>query len=105
MARVALADAKHLNLHTEVFVRVKTNRHDPEWLKLFAHAVQDIPEIIEVHRLTGEIDYLIRIVVPNIESYDAVYQRLITKVPFTDVSASIVMEKIKQTTALPVHYI
>lgn len=103
-AKVVLVDPKALNLGTELFVRVKTNRHDAQWLDAFARAVQDIPEIIEVHRLTGEIDYLMRVVVPDIETYDAVYQRIIDKVPFSDVSASIVMERIKQTSALPVKY-
>ena len=103
--RVALLDPQKVNLGVEVLVRVKTNRHDKDWLEAFARAVRDIPEILEVHRLTGEIDYLLKIVVPDIDGYDAIYKRLIQKVEFSDVSASIVMERIKSETALPLSYL
>ncbi len=103
--RVALLDPLKVNLGVEVLVRVKTNRHDKDWLEAFARAVRDIPEILEVHRLTGEIDYLLKIVVPDIDGYDAIYKRLIQKVEFSDVSASIVMERIKSETALPLSYL
>ena len=68
-------------------------------------AVQDIPEVTEIHRMSGEVDYLMRIVVPDIDGYDAVYKRLIASVDFLDVSASFALETIKHTTALPLSYL
>ncbi|MGO1120089.1 Lrp/AsnC family transcriptional regulator [Rhodovibrionaceae bacterium A322] len=102
--RVALLDADKLNLGTTVFVRVNTADHTTDWLKAFARAVESIEEITEVYRLGGDIDYLLRIVVPDIKGYDAVYKRLIDQVPLSDVSASFSMEKIKETTSLPLGY-
>lgn len=103
-ARVALLDAARINLGATVFVRIRTNRHDLEWLRQFAAAVADIPEIVEVYRMSGEIDYVLKVVVPDIASYDAIYKRLIGAVPMMDVSSNFAMEEIKMTTALPLHY-
>ena len=102
--RVALADPAKLNLGVTVFVRIKTSQHSHDWVEQFGRAVDDIPEIVEFHRMSGDIDYLLKIVVPDIAGYDAVYQRLITKVSFADVSANFAMETIRSTTALPVDY-
>jgi len=102
--RVALVDPEKLNLGVTVFVRLKTSQHSEAWLKRFARAVETIPEIVEFYRMSGDIDYLLKIVVPDIAGYDAVYQRLIAKVDFSDVSANFAMETIKSTTALPVDY-
>tara|TARA_R110002072_G_scaffold123048_18_gene258137 strand:- start:1635 stop:2096 length:462 start_codon:yes stop_codon:yes gene_type:complete len=102
--RVALLNAEKLNLGTTVFVRINTADHTTAWLKAFAQAVDSIEEITEVYRLGGDIDYLLRIVVPDIKGYDAVYKRLIDQVPLSDVSASFSMEKIKETTSLPLGY-
>ena len=102
--RVALVDPEKLNLGVTVFVRLKTSQHSEAWLKRFARAVETIPEIVEFYRMSGDIDYLLKIVVPDIAGYDAVYQRLIAKVDFSDVSANFAMEIIKSTTALPVDY-
>ncbi len=102
--RVALADPGKLNLGVTVFVRIKTSQHSHDWVEQFASAVDDIPEIIEFHRMSGDIDYLLKIVVPDIAGYDAVYQQLIAKVSFADVSANFAMETIKSTTALPVDH-
>lgn len=104
LRRVALADPEKLNLGVTVFVRLKTSQHSEAWLKRFASAVETIPEIVEFYRMSGDIDYLLKIVVPDIAGYDAVYQRLIAKVDFSDVSANFAMETIKSTTALPVDY-
>ena len=102
--RVALLDPRRINLGVTAFVRVRTNRHDADWLESFARAVARIPEIVEVHRLSGDIDYLLRIVVPDIAGYDKVYKELISAADFADVSANFVMEEIKSTTALPLDY-
>jgi Lrp/AsnC family transcriptional regulator len=101
---VALLDAKALNVGTTVFVMMKTAQHSAAWFERFQKAVKDIPEITEIYRMSGEVDYLMRIVVPDIEGYDVVYKRLIAAVDLLDVSASFALETIKSTTALPLHY-
>ena len=103
-ARVALLDGAALNVGVTVFVAVRTSRHDAEWLHDFAAAVSAIPEVVEFYRMSGEMDYLLRIVVPDIAAYDGVYKRLIERVALADVSSSFAMEQIKFTTALPLHY-
>jgi Lrp/AsnC family transcriptional regulator len=100
-ARVVLLDAGKLDLGLTAFITVKTAQHDPKWLEKFAAAVQSFPEIIGVYRTTGDTDYLLQAVVSDIAGYDRLYKRLIAKIPLTDVSSSFVMEKIKETTALP----
>jgi Lrp/AsnC family transcriptional regulator len=102
--RVALLNPEKLNLGVTVFVGVKTSQHNYEWLERFAEAVADIDEIVEFYRMSGETDYLLRVVVPDIAGYDAVYKRLIQAVDLTDVSSSFAMERIKFTTALPLDY-
>lgn len=102
--RVALLDREALNLDLTVFIAIRTDRHDAEWLDAFRSAVRDIPEILAIYRTTGETDYLMHAVVPNMKAYDALYQRLIEKVQLSDVSSSFVMEEIKQTTELPLGY-
>src|SRR5215469_530460 len=101
---VALLDARALNVGTTVFVTLKTGNHSEAWFERFVRAVHDIPEVTEIHRMSGDVDYLIRIVVPDIDAYDVVYKRLISAVEFQDVSASFVLETIKCTTALPLCY-
>jgi len=101
---VALLNARHLNLGTNVFVTLKTANHSEAWFEKFVKAVRDIPEVVEIHRMSGDVDYLMRIVVPDIDAYDMVYKRLIAAVEFKDVSASFALETIKSTTALPLHY-
>jgi len=103
-ARVALVDPDKINLGLSVFIAVKTNEHDPNWLETFARETRSIPEIQGVYRTSGDLDYLIRARVPDVAAYDALYQKLIRKVRLADVSASFVMQEIKETTALPVHY-
>ncbi len=103
--RVALLDPDKLNVGVTVFVRLKTSRHDYEWLEAFAEKVAEMEEVVEFYRMSGDIDYLLRIVVPDIASYDAVYKRLIKAAPFTDVSSSFALEEIKYTTALPLGYV
>jgi Lrp/AsnC family transcriptional regulator len=102
--RVTLLDRRKLNLGTTVFVAVRTNQHTPEWLEAFAHAVDDIPEVVEFYRMSGDVDYLLRVVVPDIATFDVVYKNLISKVELSDVSSSFAMEDIKYTTELPLTY-
>jgi Lrp/AsnC family transcriptional regulator len=102
---VALLDARALNLGTTVFVTLKTGNHSEAWFDKFVKAVRDIPEVTEIHRMSGDVDYLMRIVVPDIDAYDVVYKRLIASVEFQDVSASFALETIKYTTALPLNYV
>ena len=102
--RVALLDRRKLNVGVTVFVRIKTSQHDIAWLDRFAKVVESMEEIVEVYRMSGEIDYLLRVVVPDIEAYDVIYKRLIDAVPMSDVSSNFAMEEIKWTTALPLAY-
>jgi Lrp/AsnC family transcriptional regulator len=100
-ARVAVLDAKKLNLGLTVFVILRTNQHDEAWLQKFARAVKEMPEITAIWRMAGDIDYLLRVVVKDIDAYDAFYKRLIKRIPLNDVSSTFVMEEMKYTTALP----
>jgi len=103
-ARVALLDRQKLNVGITVFVSVRTNRHADDWLARFMTTVARTPEILEAHRLSGDMDYLLRIVVPSIAEYDRVYQHLIRELDFLDVSSSFSMEEIKFTTTVPVKH-
>lgn len=102
--RVALLDPAKLNVGVTVFVTVRTSKHNAAWLADFAAAVADMPEVVEFYRLSGEIDYLLRVVVPDIPAYDAFYKRLIARIDLSDVSSSFAMEQIKFTTELPLDY-
>ena len=100
--RVALLDAEKLGLATTVFVAIRTNRHDPAWLEAFSRGIAEIDEISECHRMAGEVDYLLKLVVRDIAHYDRIYRRLIARIPdIADVSSTFSMEKMKATTALP----
>jgi Lrp/AsnC family transcriptional regulator len=100
--RVAILNRDALDLGLVVFVGVRTNRHDEEWLSTFAKAAAALPEVVEFYRMSGETDYLLKVVVKDIAAYDAFYKRLIAAVPLQDVSSSFAMEQIKFTTALPI---
>ena len=100
--RVALVDAERLGLGLSVFILVRPSHHDPGWLKRFREAVTSFPEITGVYRMSGDLDYVLRARVADVKAYDRLYQRLIAKVPLDDVSASFVMEEIKETTVVPV---
>lgn len=99
--RVALVDADKLGLGLSVFIIVRTSSHDPDWLSKFRAAVTSFPEITSVYRMSGDLDYVLRARVADVKAYDRLYQRLIAKVPLSDVSASFVMEEIKETTVVP----
>ncbi len=102
--RVALLSPETLNVAVTVFVAIRTQHHDAAWLETFARVVSEIDEVVEFYRMSGDVDYLLRIVVPDIAAYDAVYKQLIAKIEISDVSSSFAMECIKQTTALPLKY-
>ena len=99
--RVAIIDPVAVGLGLQVFVLIRTNDHSAEWLKAFRSAVHQMPEIIGAQRMTGDLDYVLRVRVADVPAYDRFYQRLIEKVQIADVSASFVMEDVKETTALP----
>jgi Lrp/AsnC family transcriptional regulator len=99
--RVALLDAKKLGAGVTVFVTVRAAEHSNEWLEGFANAVRRIPEVVEFYRMSGEIDYLLKVLVGGIEEYDEVYKRLIRSARLTDVSSAFAMEELKSTTAIP----
>ena len=102
--QVALCDANKLNLGLTTFVTIRTSQHNEEWMKRFVAGATSIPEIVEIYRLSGDADYLLKIVVPDIARYDSVYKRLIRSVELLDVNSAFAMETIKCTTALPVDY-
>ncbi len=98
--RVALLDAEALNLGLTVYVSVRTNQHNEDWAGQFGTVVDQIPEVLEVYRMSGDLDYLLKAVVSDMAGYDRLYKKLIEADLF-DVSSSFVMETMKQTTALP----
>jgi len=102
--RVTLLDREKLNVGVDVFVAIKTGHHSADWLQKFARAVEGFNEVMEFYRMSGEIDYLMRVVVPDIKAYDDFYKRLIEKVDMADVSSSFAMERLKYTTLLPLKY-
>lgn len=99
--RVALLDGVKLGLGLTVFIQIRTASHAPDWLERFSDATCDFPEILGAYRMTGELDYLIRARVADMADYDRLYQKLIARVELSDVSASFVMEELKDTTELP----
>jgi Lrp/AsnC family transcriptional regulator len=102
--RVALLDATLMHVGVTVFVTIRTNHHNAGWAERFCAAVCLIPEVVELHRMSGSVDYLMRVVVPDIAAYDGVYKQLIKIADLFNVSSSFSMEQIKYTTALPTHY-
>ena len=103
--RVALLDQKMVNVNVTAFVSITTNQHNDEWLRRFAEVIRDFPEVVEFYRMAGQVDYLLRVVVPDMEAFDGLYKRLIAKIDIADVSTAFAMEQIKYTTKLPLDYI
>ena len=101
-ARVALLDPKKINADVTVFVAIKTSQHTTEWIERFSRAVSDMPEVMEIYRMSGEIDYLLRVVVSSIEAYDRFYKNLVDRIELSNVTSSFAMEQMKYTTALPI---
>ncbi|RLQ89481.1 Lrp/AsnC family transcriptional regulator [Notoacmeibacter ruber] len=102
--RVAILDPAKVNTAVTVFVSIRTNSHSVEWLKRFAEVITSFPEVQEFYRMSGEVDYLLRVVVPDIAAYDTFYRKLIEKIEISDVSSAFAMERIKYTTELPLDY-
>jgi Lrp/AsnC family transcriptional regulator len=102
--RVALLDPKKVNAGVTVFVSITTSQHTQEWLDQFHEVLKDFPEVLEFYRMSGQVDYLLRVVVPDIERYDAFYKKLIARIQLSDVSSAFAMEQIKFTTSLPLDY-
>lgn len=103
--RVAVLDPTMVNAKVTAFVAITTSQHTDDWLKKFADVIKEFPEVVEFYRMAGSVDYLLRVVVPDIEAYDGFYKRLIAKIDISDVSTTFAMEQIKYTTELPLTYI
>jgi Lrp/AsnC family transcriptional regulator len=100
--RVALVDQDKIGLGITVFVSIETGDHSQDWLSKFADMVGAMPEVMEFYRMAGDVDYMLRVVVPDIQGYDTFYKKLISSVPLKNVTSRFAMEKIKATTALPI---
>ena len=103
-SRVALLDPEKVNASVSVFVSIKTDQHSLAWLERFHAAVQDFPEVVEFYRMSGDVDYLLRVVVPDIAAYDTFYKKLISRIEISKVSSAFAMERIKYTTVLPLEF-
>jgi Lrp/AsnC family transcriptional regulator len=103
--RVALLDPQALGVGVTVFVSIRTAHHNLEWAEGFCRAVARIPQVVEFYRMNGTVDYLLRIVVPDVDAYDAIYKKIINVAELYDVTSSFAIEQIKYTTALPLDYI
>jgi len=100
--RVALVDSDKIGLGVTVFVSIETGDHSQDWLSHFADMVGAMPEVMEFYRMAGDVDYMLRVVVTDIQGYDTFYKKLIAAVPLKNVTSRFAMEKIKSTTALPI---
>ena len=102
LRRVALVNPESIGMGLTVFVSIETGDHSQGWLARFADTVGAMPEVMEFYRMAGDVDYMLRVVVPDIAGYDAFYKRLIASVPLKNVTSRFAMERIKSTTALPI---
>ena len=102
---MTLLNQQALGLNLTVFAAIRTHEHSKAWFDQFHEVTASMPNVMEVHRLSGDVDYLVRSVVPDMKSYDAMYKEFISKVDLYDVSSSFSMETIKYTTALPLDYL
>lgn len=103
LRRVALVDPARVGMGLTVFVAIEAGSHSPEWLERFAAAVEAMPEVLEFHRMAGDVDYMLRVVAADMAEYDAFYKRLIAVVPLKNVTSRFAMERIKSSTAVPLH--
>lgn len=101
LRRVAILDPGKVQAGVTVFVAVVAPEHSQDWLERFHTQVSEIPEVMEFYRMSGQVDYLLRVVVPDIEAYDAFYKKLIKTTDLKDVSSTFAMEQLKFTTELP----
>ena len=103
--KVAVIDRQKVNLSTVAFVQIKTSQHNMAWAKKFVEGVKEMDEVIEFYRLSGASDYLLKVLIPDIEKFDEFYKKLTNKIDLSDVTTSFAMEEIKQTSTLPLNYI
>ncbi|ARU02164.1 Lrp/AsnC family transcriptional regulator [Yoonia vestfoldensis] len=100
-ARVALVDPAKVGVPLMAMVLIRTNAHDAQWMDKFQKALRSLPEVVGAYRMTGDLDYVLRVRVADVPAYDAFYKRLTARISVSDISASFVMEEIKETTAVP----
>ncbi|MDB5722643.1 MAG: Lrp/AsnC family transcriptional regulator [Alphaproteobacteria bacterium] len=100
--RVAILDPDKIGLGLTVFVEIETGDHSKQWLEMFAETVLTMAEVMEVYRMAGDVDYLLRLAVANMAAYDDFYRRLIATVPMKNVTSRFAMERVKFTTAYPI---
>ncbi len=93
--RIAVIDAEKVGLPVSAFVAVETADHSAAWLERFAAVVAKTPEIVGAWRMSGDVDYLLHVVVPDIAAYDGFYRRLIAAVPLRNVTSRFAMEHLK----------
>lgn len=105
LKRIAILDRHLLNAGVTVFIAIKTSEHSIEWIERFQKATRDMDEVVDIYRMSGEIDYLIRAFVPDIQSYDLLYKKLIAKLPSSNITSMFAMEEIKSTTEVPLSFI
>ncbi|MDH0126839.1 Lrp/AsnC family transcriptional regulator [Brucella anthropi] len=103
--RIAILDRRLLNAKVTVFIAIKTRDHSIEWIERFHQATRDMSEVVDIYRMSGEVDYLIRAFVPDIEAYDDLYKKLVAKLPIADVTSMFAMEEIKSTSEVPLDFI
>ena len=101
-ARVALLDPTKVDASVTVFISIKTDQHNTAWSEKFAFEMSNIPEIMEIYRMSGEVDYLLRVVVPDIAAFDNLYKKIIDRIALKDVTSTFAIEQMKYTTAIPV---
>ena len=99
--RVALVDAAHVGAPLTVMVLIRTSSHEADWIRQFQQTLHNMPEVVGAYRMTGDLDYVLRVRVADVPAYDAFYKRLTSRISVLDISASFVMEEIKETTAVP----
>lgn len=103
--RVAIVDRHLVNLSLTALVLIRTNEHNAEWTERFFSTLAQFDEVVEAYRTSGELDYLLKVVVPNMDAYDQFYRRLIEYIDLYDVRSTFVMDQMKHTTALPLDYV
>ena len=99
--RVALVDPAKVGAPLTAMVLIRTNAHDAKWMATFQTTLRALPEVVGAYRMTGDLDYVLRVRVADVPAYDAFYKRLTARISVSDISASFVMEEIKETTAVP----
>ncbi|HEX5454932.1 MAG TPA: Lrp/AsnC family transcriptional regulator [Stellaceae bacterium] len=101
--RVAVLEPERIGVGLSVLVSIEAGEHTPEWLQRFSTAIADMPEVMEVYRMAGDVDYMLRVAVADMAEYDRFYKRLIAVAPMKNVTSRFAMERLKHTTAYPLH--